>query len=227
MYQFIETISSADQPQPLFNVGQASFDCYDIPEEDASEDKVEEFLTDAFHHPVLFPGLIFGGECLIESIPEERRERRLQTDGGSSFCSYEVFSGLSAVNPMGDLSPSNGIGAALTMPIGDLDLFFDLPEEHGLEDEDDFFPDLCTHLASYAKHHLDPDACFIGISSQRIRSEDFECVTSCAMEVKPGVLHIWVNEAFNPTWDRARKLQGGLPPAFQSAGVVAHKISNN
>jgi hypothetical protein len=234
MYQYIETSSaSAFGDKPLFDVGQASFDCYDIPDEDESFDAVEDFFTDAFHHPVLLPGFVSGFECLIGSglgFRKKRHERRLQLTEVGSVCSFEAFTGLSALNPLSEgylgIGGTYGIGAALTLPVGDLDTTFDLPDEHDIGDVD--FPDLCTHLAAYAKNHLDPDACFIGITSQLKPGEDpgglDVCVTMCGMEVKPGVLHVWVNEFF-PIFDRTRNL-GGIP-AFESVGLVVHKISNN
>jgi hypothetical protein len=236
MYQFIETRSASAMAtdRPLFDVGQASFDCYDLPDEDASFDEVEEFFTDAFHHPVLLPGMVAEAECLFGSglgFQKNRHERRLQVAEVGSGCSFEVFTGLSAFNPLSEgyvgIGGTSGIGAALTLPVGDLDTVFDLPEEHDFEDVE--FPDLCTHLAAYAKNRLDPDACFIGMTSQITPGEDVMglgvCLTLCGMEVKPGVLHVWVNELVPIFFDPTRNLGG--TPAFESVGVVAHKISNN
>jgi hypothetical protein len=213
MYQFIDTPFCDCLEQPLSNVGQASFDCYDLPDE-------EILFTDGLVHPVMLPGIMTAGQCLAEET---------NVSIGGTICSFQVFNGLSALNPLSEgyigIGGNNGIGAALTRPVGDLD---DLPEDHGEGDVE--FPDLCSHLAVYAKNNLDPDACFIEVASQLIPGKDPEgqplganiCVTMCGMEVKPGVLHIWVNESFLP--GAGRKLSE-MPDG--SIGIVAHKISNN
>jgi hypothetical protein len=60
-YQYIKTLCSYASETPLYDVGQVSYDCYDIPdkvfasgsEQDFLTDETVDFLVDAFHHPVL------------------------------------------------------------------------------------------------------------------------------------------------------------------------------
>lgn len=91
---------------------------------------------------------------------------------------------------------------------------------------------------------MDDDACFIGSSALTVAGEETGdediCLTTCGLEVEPGVIHFWLNEAVPLGGSPQRDLkvyenhekeaneergldQVGIPLFFKKPGFVMHR----